>query len=259
VRGNRRGPSDFTSFHNATAGRLRVWIDDWQARQAGEGFHLQAGDQGLGLDLVLTPLKPPALHGEGGFSPKAAHNEAASYYYSIPRLDSLGHLFLDGRTLEVSGAGWMDHEFFSSSMAPGQVGWDWFAIQLEDGEEVMLYLLRLRDGSLDPASAGTLVDHQGQTRHLKLADFQVKASGVWKSPHSGAEYPAGWQVLIPGAGLELTLTPTLADQEIRAGVPARVTYWEGQVQVQGRAGPRPLNGMGYVELTGYAGAMEGRF
>ena len=243
----------------ATADRLQVWIDDWQARQAGEGFHLQAGDQGLGLDLVLTPLKPPALHGEGGFSPKAAHNEAASYYYSIPRLDSLGHLFLDGRTLEVSGAGWMDHEFFSSSMAPGQVGWDWFAIQLEDGSDVMLYLLRLRDGSLDPASAGTLVDHQGQTRHLKLADFQVKASGVWKSPHSGAEYPAGWQVLIPGAGLELTLTPTLADQEIRAGVPARVTYWEGQVQVQGRAGPRPLNGMGYVELTGYAGAMEGRF
>ncbi|MGC2433131.1 MAG: lipocalin family protein, partial [Desulfobaccales bacterium] len=113
--------------------------------------------------------------------------------------------------------------------------------------------------SLDPASAGTLVDPQGQTRHLQLADFQVKASGVWKSPHSGAVYPAGWQVLIPGAGLELTLTPTLADQEIRAGVPAQVSYWEGQVRVQGRAGARPLSGMGYVELTGYAGAMEGGF
>ena len=243
----------------ATPDRLHVWIGDWQARQEGEGFHLEAGDQGLGLDLHLTPRKPPALHGEGGFSPKSAHDLAASYYYSITRLASQGHLFLDGRALKVSGASWMDHEFFSGSMAPDQVGWDWFAIQLQDGSDLMLYLLRRRDGSLDSASAGTLVDPQGQTRHLKLADFQVKASGVWKSPHSGAVYPAGWQVLIPGAGLELTLTPTLADQEIRAGVPAQVSYWEGQVRVQGRAGARPLSGMGYVELTGYAGAMEGRF
>ena len=243
----------------ATPDRLHVWIGDWQARQEGEGFHLEAGDQGLGLDLLLNPLKSPALHGEGGFSPKSAHGLAASYYYSITRLDTLGRLFLDGRTLKVNGASWMDHEFFSGSMAPDQVGWDWFAIQLADGREVMLYLLRRRDGSLDPASAGTLVDPQGETRHLKLADFQVKASGVWKSPPSGAVYPAGWQVLIPGAGLELVLTPTLADQEIRAGVPAPLSYWEGQVRVQGRAGARPLNGMGYVELTGYAGAMEGGF
>ncbi len=243
----------------ATPDQLHVWIDAWQARQAGEGFHLKAGDQGLGLDLVLTPRKPPALHGEGGYSPKSAQYQAASYYYSIPRLDSLGHLSVDGRNLEVSGASWMDHEFFSSSRAPDQVGWDWFAIQLADGRDVMLYLLRRRDGSLDPASAGTLVDPRGETRHLKLNDFQVKARGVWKSPHSGAEYPAGWQVLIPGAGLELTLTPTLADQEIRAGVPAQVSYWEGQVRVQGRSGARPLSGMGYVELTGYAGAMEGEF
>ena len=107
----------------ATVDRLHVWIDDWQAWQAGEDFHWQAGDQGLGLDLLLTPLQPPALHGEGGFSPKAAHDEAASYYYFIPRLDTQGHLFLDGHGLEVSGASWMDHEFFSSSMAPGQVGW----------------------------------------------------------------------------------------------------------------------------------------
>ncbi|MCX5888989.1 MAG: carotenoid 1,2-hydratase [Deltaproteobacteria bacterium] len=243
----------------AAAGHLRVWIDDWQAEQVGEAMHLQARNEGLGLDLTLTPLKPPALHGEGGFSRKAAQASAASYYYSISRLDTKGQLTLNGRTLEVSGASWMDHEFFSGAMAHELVGWDWFALQLDDGREVMLYLLRHPDGSLDPASSGTLVDPVGQTRPLKLADFQVKATGVWKSPHSGAAYPAGWQIAIPGESLDLTLTPTLADQEVRAGAPAKVSYWEGQVQVQGRQEGRPSSGRGYVELTGYAGAMGGRF
>ncbi len=243
----------------AETGRLKVWIDAWKAEQNGEVFHLQARDEGLGLDLALTPTKPPALHGEGGFSCKAARFDAASYYYSITRLDTKGQLTLDGRTFEVSGASWMDHEFFTSSMAPGLVGWDWFALQLDDGREVMLYLLRHQDGNLDRASSGTLVAEDGSPHHLQLSDFQVKATGAWKSPRSGAVYPAGWQVAIPGAGLNLTLTPTLADQEVRAGAPAQVSYWEGQVKIQGQKEGLPINGRGYVELTGYAGAMGGRF
>lgn len=243
----------------AEAGRLKVWIDDWQADQVGEVFHLRARNEGLGLDLALIPTKPPALHGQEGFSRKAAGFDAASYYYSLTHLETKGKLTLKGRSFEVGGVSWMDHEFFTGAMPPGLVGWDWFALQLDDGREVMLYLLRHQDGSLDPASCGTLVDPVGQTRHLKLADFQVKASGAWKSPHSGASYPAGWQIAISAAGLDLTLSPTLADQEVRAGAPAPVSYWEGQVQVQGRNDGRPVSGRGYVELTGYAGPMGGRF
>jgi predicted secreted hydrolase len=199
------------------------------------------------------------LHGEDGLSRKAAKSAAASYYYSVTRLETKGHLTLNGRTLGVDGVSWMDHEFFSSAMAPGLVGWDWFALQLDDGREVMLYLLRHQDGSLDPASCGTLVDAAGKTRHLTLSDFQVKSTGVWKSPHSQASYPAGWQINFPGAGLNLTLAPTLADQEVRAGLPAKVSYWEGQVKIQGRQEGSPITGRGYVELTGYAGALGGRF
>jgi len=242
----------------AQAGRLKVWIDDWQAEMSGETHHLKAGDQDLALDLALTARKPPARHGDGGFTLKSAQHDAASYYYSLPRLETKGRLTVGGRTLVVTGSSWMDHEFFTSSMAPGLVGWDWFALQLDDGWEVMLYRLRHRDGAVDPASAGTLVDPQGQPRHLSLSEFQVKAAGAWKSPHSGATYPAGWQIAIPGAGYELTLTPALPDQEIRAGAPP-VTYWEGEVQVQGRKGETPVAGRGFVELTGYAGAMGGRF
>ena len=243
----------------AGTGTLKVWIDSWQAEEKGGAYHLTAGDEGLALSLSLTPLKPPALHGDGGFSRKSGKGDAASYYYSISRLDTRGHLSLGGRVLPVSGASWMDHEFFTGSLAPGQVGWDWFALQLADGVEVMLYLLRHQDGSLDSASSGTLIDPQGKARHLRGADFQVKATGTWKSPHTTAVYPSGWEVTIPGAGYRLKITPTLPDQEVRAGGPARLNYWEGQVQVHGHKNQVPINGQGYAELTGYAGSMGGWF
>ncbi|MBM4301174.1 MAG: carotenoid 1,2-hydratase [Deltaproteobacteria bacterium] len=247
------------SLSGAAAGTLKVWIDDWQAELQGEEFHLLAQDGGLGLDLVLKPMKPPALHGEGGYSRKSEKSDAASYYYSLPRLDTRGTIFVDGRKLPVTGASWMDHEFFSHAMAPGLAGWDWFSLQLEDGWEVMLYLLRHQDGSVDPASSGALIDPQGRTRHLKLTDFHVKATGAWTSPHTRTKYPAGWEIGIPGAGYRLTLTPTVPDQEIRSQTPAKVIYWEGQVKIAGVKNDAPVAGVGYAELTGYAGGLGGRF
>jgi predicted secreted hydrolase len=239
--------------------RLEVWLNDWHLESRGENQHMKAQQDGIGLDLLLTPLKPPALHGNGGYSRKAAEAEVASHYYSITRLATRGKLFLGKRILEVTGTSWLDREFSTSQMAPNQVGWDWFSLQLSDGADLMLYVMRRQDGSLDPASAGTLVDAQGQPRHLTLADFTIKATGTWKSPHSGATYPSGWQVSLPGAGYTLTLKPTLADQELRTGGTSPIIYWEGQVTIQGTNNQQPLTGQGYVELTGYAGSLGGRF
>jgi predicted secreted hydrolase len=243
----------------ASPGAMKVWIDDWQAELEGGEFHLRAKDDGLGMDLALKPGKPPALHGEGGFSRKSASTEAASYYYSLSRLATRGTITVDGRQLPVTGESWMDHEFFTSAMAPDLAGWDWFSLQLADGWDVMLYRLRRKDGGVDPAASGTLIDPQGRTHHLKLSDFQVMATGSWTSPQSGAQYPAGWEVTIPDSGYRLKLTPTLADQEIRAPAPAQVTYWEGQVAIEGTKNGEPVRGSGYVELTGYAGGMGARF
>ncbi len=244
----------------AAEGRLNVWIGEWALEEKGGVHYLRAAKEGIGLELELSPLRPPVLHGEGGYSRKAASAPVASYYYSITRLATRGTLTVDGQTLEVRGTSWFDREFSSSQLAPEQVGWDWFALQLENGTDLMLYVMRLKDGGLDPACAGTLVDPQGRARHLSAADFEVKARGRWQSPHSGAVYPAGWEIRIPGEGYELTLQPTLADQELRPG--GRTTpliYWEGQVAVKGTRHQQPLAGQGYVELTGYAGSLGGRF
>jgi predicted secreted hydrolase len=247
------------SLSGAAAGTMKVWIDDWQAELEGEEFHLLAQDGGLGLDLVLKPMKPPALHGDGGYSRKSEKSDAASYYYSLPRLDTRGTIFVDGRQLPVTGTSWMDHEFFTSALAPNLSGWDWFSLQLSGGWEVMLYLLRQKDGSVDPASSGTLIDPAGGTRHLNLADFQVKPTGAWTSPYTRTKYPAGWEISIPGAGYRLTLIPTAPDQEIRSQAPAKVTYWEGQVKIAGVKNGAPVAGVGYAELTGYAGGLGARF
>ncbi|MBU4356353.1 MAG: carotenoid 1,2-hydratase [Proteobacteria bacterium] len=243
----------------AAAGTMKVWIDDWRAELQGEEFHLVAQDGGLGLDLVLKPLKPPALHGQGGYSRKSATSDAASYYYSLPRLETRGTIKVDGRQLPVTGESWMDHEFFTSAMAADLAGWDWFSLQLADGWEVMLYLLRHKDGTVDPVSSGSLIEPSGRVRHLNLADFTVRPTGAWTSPHTQATYPAGWEINIPGAGYRLRLTPTVPDQEIRSQAPAKVTYWEGEVKIEGVKNGAPVKGLGYAELTGYAGGLGGRF
>ena len=243
----------------AKEGRLEVWIDDWRLESRGKEHHLKAQKNGIGLDLTLTPLKPPVLHGEGGYSRKATVAEVASYYYSITRLATRGKFTRGDLTLEVTGTSWFDREFSSSHLAANQKGWDWFSLQLSDGTDLMLYVMRLKDGSLDPASSGTLVDPRGQARHLTMADFTIKATGSWESPHSKATYPSGWQVSLPEAGYTLTVQPTLADQELLPGGTSPIIYWEGQVTIQGTNNQQPITGRGYVELTGYADSLGGRF
>jgi len=243
----------------AESDRYRVWIDDWQVELQGRTHHLQAQTPKLTLKLSLTPEKPLVVHGTDNVSQKAAGAGFASHYYSFTRLATEGVLTYQGRTFPVRGQSWMDHEFSSSHLKDYQVGWDWFALQLADGHEIMLYLLRHRDGGVDPYSSGTVVDPQGQGRHLQLADFQVQVTDTWQSPHSGARYPAGWRIAIPAAGYELEITPSLADQELVTSLSTRVTYWEGSVQVRGTRSGQPVTGRGYVELTGYATPLGGKF
>jgi predicted secreted hydrolase len=243
----------------AAADRYHVWIDDWQADLEGEAHHLKAAADQVALDLRLRLEKPPVLHGENGMSQKAAGVGNASHYYSLTRLATAGTLKYQGRTLHVRGKSWMDHEFSSSQLAPYQSGWDWFSLQLDDGRDLMIYILRHLDGSPDPYSSGTLVDPQGNSQHLLLNDFVVQPVKTWQSPRSGAIYPAGWKIILPEQGYELELIPTVPDQELVTGQSTQITYWEGSVRISGTHEGKPVRGQGYVELTGYAEKLGGKF
>jgi predicted secreted hydrolase len=241
---------------------FRVWLDDWSV-SAEEGalsdldqpVRLQAAAGDVALDLTLRNRKPPVLQGEDGYSRKGPEPGNASYYYSLTRMDADGRVTVDGKTYAVDGLGWMDHEFSTSALGPEQIGWDWFSLQLDDGSELMAFQLRRADGQPDGFSSGSVVAPDGSSRVLGPGDFTIIPTGEWRSPGTGGVYPAGWQIEVPSSGLDLTVTPLLADQENRLSF----TYWEGVVDVAGTANGQPVAGRGYVELTGYAGSMQGQF
>jgi predicted secreted hydrolase len=233
----------------AQAEPFRVWLQDWSAAAEGPTFpmRLRAAQGEVGIDLLLRQGKPPVLQGDRGLSQKGAEPGNASYYYSLTRMPAAGTVRVGEERLSVSGTVWMDREWSTSALGPDQVGWDWFSLQLSDGSELMLYRLRRRDGSADPASSGTVIGPAGATRRLGLDGFAIEATDPWESPRSKARYPARWRLRIPSEQLDLTVTPLLADQELDVSF----RYWEGAVEVEGTRAGRPVSGKGYVELTGY--------
>jgi predicted secreted hydrolase len=164
---------------------------------------------------------------------------------------------LDGEELPVTGLSWMDHEFGTNQLTPQQKGWDWFSIQLDNNRELMLYVMRLKDGTFDPTSSGTMVYADGTWKHLDLSAYSIEKTEEWESPKTGGVYPSGWILRVPGENLELRVTPTVKNQELVTTSIVGVTYWEGSVQVEGNDQGKPVTGAGYVELTGYVGRVPG--
>ncbi len=239
----------------ATAQPFRVWAEDWSVVGEGETalpMRLRAADGDVVLDLVLDRGKPLVLHGERGLSRKGPDEGDASYYYSFTRLPARGTVGLGTGRFAVTGQAWMDREWSTSALGAEQVGWDWFALQLADGRDLMVYRLRRRDGSIDPFSAGTMVGPDGSARPLYAAEVLVEPLAWWESPRGGTRYPARWRLVVPRERLALEITPLVTDQEFAEPV----RYWEGAVRVQGKAGDRPIEGLGYVELVGYARVNE---
>lgn len=231
----------------------------WTMRGSGGDDHLAAaasGDEaaaagvpdGLGLDLTLRATKPAARHDRDGWIDFGA--AGGSYYYSRTMMDAVGSVTLGDRTLDVEGEAWFDHQW-GDFISVGGGGWDWFAVNLSDGMDLTLSLVRDADGSY-PLVYGTLVDAVGATTHLEATDFELAVTHRWVSPATKADYPAGWSIAIPSAGLTIRLTPTVAAQELDTRATTGVTYWEGSQTVVASGPNGPLTGEGYVELTGYA-------
>ena len=243
----------------ATAEPFRVWLDNWSIAAThsngrsqdeyafGIPWQLQAEDGEIAVNLTLVPQNPPVLNGDNGLSQKAAVAGNASYYYSITRLQTEGTIQIGDDEFRVSGLSWLDREWGSSALSDDQEGWDWYALQLSDGSDLMFYQLRRRDGSQDIHSAGTLTLANGSTVNLSANDLRIEVLDSWQSPHGG-RYPIAWQIAVPEYELSLTIDPILDAQELVT----TVRYWEGAVDVSGKRGETSISGRGYVELTGYA-------
>ena len=228
---------------------LAVRLEDWSALETSAipwSMQLAARDNETAVDLQVRSIGPVVLNGEGGLSRKGSRPGSASYYYSLPRMETSGTIRIGKETFAVAGLSWLDREWSTSALERDQAGWDWFALQLADGRELMFYRLRRSDETDDPFSSGTFVAADGTSRHLAREDVALEVTGHWQSTASGVSYPSRWRLRVPSESLDLEIVPRLADQELRA----TIRYWEGAVTVRPMAAGSP-GGSGYVELTGY--------
>jgi predicted secreted hydrolase len=231
-----------------------AWIDDWELRQAGEGMRFKASNADVALSLEVKPQKPWVIHGRDGLSQKAAGEGRATHYYSGTRLATAGELTIAGRKSAVRGSSWFDQEWGSNQLTPDQIGWNWFALQFADGTELMLYQMRLKDGGIDPNSSGTFVAADGSTRQLRATEYTLKPTRWWTSKATGGKYPVAWEFEVAVLELKAAVSTPMQKQELEI---APIAYWEGMVDAAGTRAGKALKGEGYVELTGYAGALVG--
>ncbi len=237
-----RGGAGLAGAH---ADPLRVWLEDWSMESVGpEPFplRLRAQQDGAAIDLTVRPQKPRILQGDRGLSQKGPGVGNASYYYSYTRLATEGTVVSGGDTTQVTGQSWMDREWSTSALGPDQEGWDWFALQLDDGRDLMYYQLRNTDGSASRFSEGTIVGPDGNTTPIARDKVTLDVLDTWTSPDGTHTYPIAWRLRIPSADVDVRVTALLPNQEMDVSV----RYWEGAVRVTGSD-----TGRGYVELTGY--------
>lgn len=228
-----------------------AWLEDWRLEsiRPDQKFPLRLTARvddvarPFEVELEFDAARGPILQGDRGLSRKSERAGNASYYFSYTRMAAGGRINLDGEDVTVAGLGWMDREWSSSVLDPGQVGWDWFALHLDDGRDLMVFQIRRDDGSVDGASGGVIVAQDGSSEPLTKADFSLEALASWRD-ETGAAWPVSWRLEVPSLGLEGRVEARHPDQLNRLAV----RYWEGRVCLDG-----PVPGCGYLEMTGYNG------
>jgi predicted secreted hydrolase len=234
----------------ASAAPFHVSVEDWAVQERTDGrLELRAQTDDAAIALELTGLDRIVTQGDRGLDAKGPEPGNASYYYSAPRLGARGTI-TRGRSdapTAVEGLAWMDREWGTSALSPGVAGWDWFALQLSNGSDLMYYRLRNADGTTSAYSGGTVTDRAGRTTRLDAADVQLRPVGEWRSRVTRVTYPVAWELDVPDAGLALEIAPRLPDQELDLSV----RYWEGAVTVVGTSMGQEISGNGYLELAGY--------
>jgi len=224
------------------AAPFRAWIDDWRLQSLDTTadftpLEVRASAKDFSYALRLDAERGVVLQGEGGYSRKSEQGQA-SYYYSQPHLRVSGSLMIDGKSVAVTGQGWIDREWSSQPLASNQTGWDWFSLHLQSGDKLMLFRLRHADGK--HFYAGNWIGADGRSVGLESKSIVMTPGATTRI--AGRGVPTSWTLSIPSRKLEITTAPV----NPRSWMDARFKYWEGPVKVSGSHA-----GEGYLEMTGY--------
>ena len=234
----------------AASGAVDVRIGDWSLAQDRDRYAARVRARTFSLDLAFDARTPILLQGDGGVSRKGPDAGDTSFYYSRPQLAVSGSVSTGERARDVTGVAWLDHEWSSRYLTHGAVGWDWTGINLDDGSALMAFRIRDAQG-VATWGGGAHRDAAGVTRIFEPADVAFAAATRWRSPRTGFDYPV--RMRVRAGELQLLLEPLFPDQELDARAGVGTVYWEGAVRAS--IGEH-VAGRGYLELTGYGGALR---
>ena len=231
----------------ASTGSFELNMPSWRMTGDGVDYSLTFDTGGYSLELHASALKSAALHQGNGLVDLGKAGK--TYYYSRTRLNTSGTLTIEGEARPVTGTAWMDHQWGDFSTAP--VGWDWLGLQMNDGSELMVSLVRDSSTHNPIVNYGTYILANSEPLHLSGDGISLTATGSWTSPVTGAKYPMGWRLEVKPLALSLTLTPQQLDSEFEGSKFVPPAYWEGSVIAEGTKGSGPITGKGFMELVGY--------
>ena len=241
-----RGTFDYDTLNDSlqpdnvpAGGGYNTTINTWNMHGIGGKNHVFAFDTSYALNLELDQSAAAALHGSGGLIPYGSFG--SSYYYSETNLQVSGTVIDHGVPVAVTGLAWQDHQWGDFTAGPG--GWTWFALQLSNHTQYMLYFLR--DASGNPVqTVATQVNADGTYQAVPPGEVSETPLGSWTSPSTGITYEQNWRVTLPGG--QLTITALEPNQEV-TNISVQ-DYWEGDSAVTGTIGGQPVTGQSYVEV-----------
>jgi predicted secreted hydrolase len=237
------------SFLPAESSRpIDLKVGEWTLIGGDGEDSISASMDNYTLEIDLITEKPPVFHEGDGFFEFAP--AAASYYYSRTRMTASGTLKVNGEPRTVTGTAWFDQQW-GDFLVTTDVGWDWFSVQLDNGKELMAWQSHDGEGDVLDGNA-TIVQEDGSVIDIPESEVIIEPLDQWESPRTGGRYPMGWKIEIPSRDIRLMIEPVMEDQELNTLSSTGVIYWEGMVAASGDWNGETTEGLGYVELTGYA-------
>ncbi len=215
---------------------------DFQLSQNKSDFVLRFRESGekAACRFRLSPEKPGC---DVEAFRKRGDADRGMFYNVYPRLRLEGRRGRD----PVRGLAWIDHQWGDPDSLMEDAGvkrvraWDWFAINFENGDDWLVYVIKDAQRGSPLARMVLAFDAHGGVRSLR--DFTLEPTEFWESPRTFIRYPVGWRIKVPEMAAEVVFRPFAADQEIPVyGIHRAV--WEGAGDVSASHRQTPGEGHG---------------
>ena len=215
---------------------FEAWIDDWYLKGPNwKNLTVAADGKNFSYNLKLSAKGPVIKHGRDGRSIKSTLGQASAYY-SQPFFNAKGWIEQNGIRQYVEGTAWADHEWSSQFISDTQEGWDWFSLNFETGEKLMLF--QVREKNKNHFYSGTWINTAGEYQPVNPSEIDIKPVG----PKTSKSYYTNWIIKIPDLNISIKISAINPLSEMNTTYP----YWEGPILFEGTHA-----GNGYLEMTGY--------